>query len=285
VAARGRQHGRTAGGRAGRTADALRPGDSVESVYGRLRDLIVEGAYAPNERLTHEGLSRQLGAGRMSIRQALHRLEADGLVVSTPNRGVRVAPAAVSYAEELYAVRLIVEPPLLAALPGTLTAAEFARMREQLDRMEAIVDRAPDFQVAHRDFHMVAAADYSSPFIADLVVRVHRHLFRHQQAYMSRARVPEDFLAVDRELLRALEARDGPRVRRLYELHLIDMAIGMVLDADPDHRFDMLLRVARANGIAIEAAPDGRIERPARVRWASPRGELPALQTSNLRAS
>lgn len=268
-----------------RTPDAVRPGDAVDGVYRRLRDLIVEGAYAPNERLKHGELARRLAAGRMSVRQALHRLEGDGLVVSTPNRGVRVAPAAVSYAEELYAVRLIVEPPLLAALAGTLTAAELARMHEQLDRMDAIVDRAPDFQVAHRDFHMIAAADYSSPFIADLVVRVHRHLFRHQQAYMSRPRVPEDFLTVDRELLHALETGDGPRARGLYELHLIDMAIGMVLDADPDHRFDVLLRVARANGIAIQADSDGRIERPASVRWASPRGELPPLQTTNLRTS
>jgi DNA-binding GntR family transcriptional regulator len=257
----------------------------VDGVYRRLRDLIVEGVYAPSERLTHAELSRRLGAGRMPVRQALHRLEADGLVVSTPNRGVRVAPAAVSYAEELYAVRLIVEPSLLAALAGTLTPAEIARMHEQLDRMEAVVDRPPDFQVAHRDFHMVAAADYSSPFIADLVVRVHRHLFRHQQAYMSRPRVPEDLLAVDRELLSALEVGDGPRARRLYELHLIDMAIGMVLDADPEHRFDVLLRVARANGIAIQAAPDGRVVRPARVSWATPRIKLPLLQTSNLRAS
>jgi DNA-binding GntR family transcriptional regulator len=267
------------------SAEASRPGDAVDSVYRRLRDLIVEGVYAPSARLTHAELAERLGAGRMSVRQALHRLEADGLVVSTPNRGVRVAPAAISYAEELYAVRLIVEPPLLAALAGTLTTAELVRMHEQLDRMETIADRAADFQVAHRDFHMVAAADYSSPFIAELVVRVHRHLFRHQQAYMSRPQVPEDFLAVDRELLRALEGGDGPRVRRLYELHLIDMAIGMVLDAEPEHRFDVLLRVARANGIAIESAADGQIVRPARVTWASTRGRLPPLQTSNLSAS
>jgi DNA-binding GntR family transcriptional regulator len=265
--------------------EVVRPGDAVDGVYRRLRDLIVEGVYSPNERLTHAELSDRLGVGRMSIRQALHRLEADGLVVSTPNRGVRVAPAAIAYAEELYAVRVVVEPPLLAALAGTLTAGELARMHEQLERMEAVVGSPPDFQVAHRDFHMIAAADYSSPFIADLVVRVHRHLFRHQQVYMSRPKVPEDFLAVDRELLGALEAGDGPRVRALYELHLIDMAVGMVLDADPDHRFDVLLRVVQANGITIEAGPDGRIRRPARVSWASPRGKLPSLRTSNLRTS
>ncbi|MGH3065483.1 MAG: GntR family transcriptional regulator [Gaiellaceae bacterium] len=262
-----------------------RAGNAVEGVSARLRDLIVEGAYAPNERLTHAELSRRLGAGRMSVRQALHRLEADGLVISIPNRGVRVAPAAVAYAEELYAVRLLVEPPLVAALAGRLTPEELGRMHEQLERMEVAADRAPDFQVAHRDFHMVAAADYSSPFIADLVVRVHRHLFRHQQAYMSRPHVFEDFLAIDRELLRALEAGDAVVTRRLYELHLIDMAIGMVLDAKPEHRFDVLLRVAGANGIVVESAPDGRVERPASVRWIAPEPHLSKVVTSNLTSS
>ncbi|HXF98958.1 MAG TPA: GntR family transcriptional regulator [Gaiellaceae bacterium] len=268
-----------------RAADQQRPGDAVDGVYRQLRDLIVEGAFAPGERLKHGALARRLGTGRMPVRQALHRLEGEGLVVSTPNRGVRVAPAAISYAEELYAVRLILEPPLLAALAGRLSDEELARMHEELDRMEAIVDRAAEFQVAHRDFHMVAAADYSSPFIADLVVRVHRHLFRHQRAYMSRPRVPEDLVAIDRELLRALEAGDGPLARGIYELHLIDMAIGMVLDAEPGHRFGVLLRVAAANGIEIHAASDGRIARPARVRWTAPRGQLPRIRTSNIAAS
>ncbi|MGH3132470.1 MAG: GntR family transcriptional regulator [Gaiellaceae bacterium] len=259
-----------------------RAGDAVGGAYTRLRDLIVEGAYAPNERLTHAELSRTLGVGRMSVRQALHRLEADGLVISTPNRGVRVAPAAVSYAEELYAVRLLVEPPLVGALAGRLMPQELERMHEQLRRMEAAADRAPEFQVAHRDFHMVAAADYSSPFIADLVIRVHRHLFRHQQAYMSRPHVFEDFLTIDHELLRALEAGDVARTRRLYELHLIDMAIGMVLDAEPDHRFDVLLRVAHATGVVVQASSDGRLERPVPVRWTTPNPHLQLVETSNL---
>jgi DNA-binding GntR family transcriptional regulator len=259
-----------------------RAGDTVEGVYARLRDLIVEGAYAPNERLTHSQLSRALGAGRMSVRQALNRLEADGLVTSTPNRGARVAPAAISYAEELYAVRLLVEPALVAALAGRLTPEELGRMHAQVERMKAAGEDAPEFQVAHRDFHMVAAADYSSPFIADLVIRVHRHLYRHQQAYMSRPHVAEDFLAIDRELLCALEAGDAVRTRRLYELHLIDMAIGMVLDAEPAHRFDVLLRVADANGIVVEAGTDGSIERPARVRWTASEPKLENLETSNL---
>jgi DNA-binding GntR family transcriptional regulator len=242
-----------------------RPGDSVEAVYRRMRDMIVQGRFAPNERLAHGELSRLLEVGRMPIREALHRLEADGLAVSTPNRGFRVAPATVEYAEELYAARILLEPALMAGLAGVLTPAEVDRMRGQLKAMERAKERVPDFQVAHRDFHLIAAADYASPFIADLVVRVHRHLFRHQQLYMSRPRVPDDLLAFDRELLNALESGDGRRAKRVYELHLLDMAVGMVLDVEPDHEFGVLLAVARANGLGIEATKEGRLERPVRV--------------------
>jgi DNA-binding GntR family transcriptional regulator len=263
-------------------AQGARPGDTVEALYQELRDLIVQGAFAPNERLTHAELSERFGVGRTPVRQALHRLEADGLVVSSPNRGVRVAPTAIAYAEELYAARLILEPPLMAALAGTLTQDELARMHGQLDRMEATIDRIPDFQVAHRDFHLVAAADYSSPFIADLVIRVHRHLVRHQQIYMSRPHVPADILALDRSLLDALEQGDAAAARHVYEFHLIELALGMVLDVDPDHAFDVLLRVAAANDIVIEATPEGRIVRPAKVSWNRSVSRLPSLRTASL---
>jgi DNA-binding GntR family transcriptional regulator len=258
-----------------------RPGDTVDTLYLRLRELIVQGAYAPNERITHGELSERFSVGRTPVRQALHRLEADGFVVSTPNRGVRVAPTAIADAEELFAARLILEPPLMSALAGTLTKDELKRMHDQLDLMAANVDRTSDFQVAHRDFHLVAAADYSSPFIADIVIRVHRHLFRHQQIYLSRPRVPADILTLDRLLLDALERGDAEVARRVYEFHLIELALGMVLDVDPDHQFDVLPRVAAANGITIETESDRRIARPTRLRWVRPHS-MPALATANL---
>lgn len=265
-----------------RSEKVERPGDTVDEVYRRLRDLIVEGVYRPGERLPHTALSERLSAGRTPIRQALHRLQADGLVIATPNRGVRVAPAALGSAEELYGVRVLVEPPLIAALAGRFTEEQLGEMRDELAAMEASTSRTPDFQRAHRDFHLVAVAAYSSPFVADLVLKVHSHLFRHQQLYMARPPVPDDFLRLDRELLDALEAGDGARARHLFEFHLIDAAVGLVLDVDPDHPFDFLFTAAGAQDIAIEACPDGRIQRPARLTWRKPVG-LPQLVTSNLR--
>ena len=112
-----------------------RPGDTSEEVYVRLRDLIVEGEYAPGER-PHARLMEALGVGRTPLRTALSRLQSDGLVIATPNRGVEVAEAPVSSAEEIYALRFLVEPPLLEASAPTISAEHLAQMRHWLTRME-----------------------------------------------------------------------------------------------------------------------------------------------------
>lgn len=262
-------------------AESTRPGDTVEETYTRLRDLIVEGAYTPNQRLMQSELAKQLQVGRTPIREALHRLMADGLVIAQPNRGVVVAPAPLESAEELYAIRLLLEPPLIQALTSQFTEEEFEQMEAWLAAMEAAHDRTADFQKAHRDFHLVSISDYTNKVIADMVLRVHRQLFRHQQAYMSRPRVPEDFLSLDRELLRAMRERDAQRARRIFEFHLIDAAIGLVIDVDPDHEFDPLLAAMRGAGIRVETT-GARIVRPAHVAWEQPGPDLPTMKTFNL---
>jgi len=57
------------------------------------------------------------------------------------------------------------------------------------------------------------------------------------------------------------------------------------LDAEPQHRFDVLLRVAVANDIVVEAASDGRVERPAGVGWTTAGPQLSNVVTSNLTPS
>ncbi|MBS1860094.1 MAG: GntR family transcriptional regulator [Actinobacteria bacterium] len=246
-----------------------------------MRELIVEGAFAANQRLMQSDLSEQLGVGRTPVREALNRLMADGLVISQPNRGVVIAPAPLESAEELYAIRLLLEPPLVQALTTDFGEAEFERMEAKLEEMEASPDRTVDFQKAHRDFHLVSISEYTNKAIADMVMRVHRQLFRYQQQYMSRPRVPEDFVELDRALLEAMREGDARRARDIFEFHLIDAAVGLVLDVDPDHAFDPLLVAMRGAGILIET-DEARMQRPAAISWADPAPDLPPMKTFNL---
>ncbi len=68
------------------------PSTLTEQVYGTLRDEIVAGVLRPGDRLVRRTLSKRLGVSPMPVVEALLRLEADGLVESSPQRGSRVRP-------------------------------------------------------------------------------------------------------------------------------------------------------------------------------------------------
>jgi DNA-binding GntR family transcriptional regulator len=83
---------------------------SVEdAVYRALREEIGSLRLAPGEHLRLEGLARRFEVSLTPVRHALRRLESDGLVVSLPRRGARVAPLVVEELEEIQALRLGLE--------------------------------------------------------------------------------------------------------------------------------------------------------------------------------
>ncbi|HJU47105.1 MAG TPA: GntR family transcriptional regulator [Gaiellaceae bacterium] len=266
----------------GGTAAPLRPGDTAQDAYVRLRDLIIDGAYLPGQRLPQGPLMASLGVGRTPLRTALSRLEGDGLVVATPNHGVVVAPASLGAGEEIYALRFLVEPPLLQAQASRISAGDVALLRSLLERMEACLDDAEAFATVHRAFHTVERQSFTNPFIDELATAMYRHLHRHQRIHAVRQRYPQDFLVLDRLTVDALEARDGLVARRILELHLLDAGIAFVQDVDPSYVPGLLLDVARANGVEIAAAADAAVPRGTPIRWTIPCPRLPALHAAYL---
>lgn len=104
--------------------------------YETLLDAIVTGSLAPGERIRDAELAEQLETSRMPVREALKRLEAEGLVETVPNRETRVAPIRAERAAQAF--------PVIAALHAlatrlgvpALTTADDDRMRA-LDRKRA----------------------------------------------------------------------------------------------------------------------------------------------------
>ncbi|MQY14136.1 hypothetical protein SRB5_42980 [Streptomyces sp. RB5] len=259
-----------------------RSGRTVEEIYVGLRDRILDGTYAPGIRLSQQVLADELNVSRTPLREALHRLEAEGLVIAHANRGMEVSPATQEQAEQSYAARLLVEPPLVAALVDEIGDREIEEMTEALERMEAAVGRTRDFQEAHVAFHGFLLNRYP-PLLAELTMQQHSRIFRHQRLHMSRPAVPADFTNVDRAFLEAVRTRQGEQARQLLELHLVDAALGMALDIDPDYRFDSLLTTTRALGLRIEHGDDGVVRRPVRLTWVRPGAvAMPHTRTENL---
>ncbi len=152
--------------------------DSSQAVYAALRARLAEGRHAPGDRLTEVDLATELGVSRTPVREALGRLQADGLVTRA-GRGVVVSALTAKERLELFAVRTVLEA--LAARSaaerqrdGALAPAVIRRLHEAAEAIETAIAEGDPRLVAQRnfDFHrqIVEAADNS--FLAEILGRV-----------------------------------------------------------------------------------------------------------------
>lgn len=76
-----------------------------DRVLETIRQSIFQGVFAPNEHLIQEDLANLLGVSRMPVREALHQLEKEGLVINIPHKGSVVAPMTIDDIDEIYTMR------------------------------------------------------------------------------------------------------------------------------------------------------------------------------------
>ncbi len=94
-------------------ASATKTGTSATEVADSLRKEITSGRLAPGTALRQDDLATQLGVSRIPIREALSRLEAEGLIVIHPNRGAFVSELSAGEIEEIFELRLYFESQAL----------------------------------------------------------------------------------------------------------------------------------------------------------------------------
>jgi DNA-binding GntR family transcriptional regulator len=98
----------------------------VDAVTERLRRLILSGEIADDTPLRQDALAEEMGTSRIPVREALSRLESEGLVVSSPHRGYVVIGLSRDEIEELFDLRGMLEPELIRQAIPKMTEADFA---------------------------------------------------------------------------------------------------------------------------------------------------------------
>ncbi len=128
-----------------------------EIVYDTIRDAILSGRYAPGRRLIADELAKEVGVSRMPVREALHRLEAAGLVTMTPHRGAVVSELSESEIIEIYHIRGVLDGLATRLAAQHLAGRQHERLNALLDKME-IAAKAKDLEKVlrvNRDFHQL----------------------------------------------------------------------------------------------------------------------------------
>lgn len=150
------------------------------AVYETLKRLIVLGQIRDGEPLLEIQLATRFGCSQGTVREALMRLQEDGLVLREGYRGTMVSTTTEAEAREMLALRVRLElQGLRRALPG-LTASDVAALAEKVEAMEALARAGDDYGMveADRDFHLTIfrAAELSAlePILLRCFLHVHR---------------------------------------------------------------------------------------------------------------
>src|SRR5271167_580792 len=148
-----------------------RPVPLRQSVYDALIDLIVRGELPPGQHMVETDLARQLGVSRQPIREALHRMEAEGWVDLRPSQGAFVHIPTDQEVDELLDVRALLEAETARlAAASRVTSAQLARLREICREGQAAAE-ADDFGAAvaaNNVFHAEVAAVGGNTVLAEL---------------------------------------------------------------------------------------------------------------------
>lgn len=186
-----------------------------------VRDMIVSGAIAPDVPIRQDGLAADLNVSKIPLREALVRLEQDGLVVSHPNRGFFVRGMSAAEAEEIYELRLKLEPEAAAeaCLRADETRQETAR-RALADLNAAAAAGLPTVGALNRAFHMALVQPGRRALTTEITARLHVMADRYVRKHLEHKGRHLTAEAEHHEILQAWLNRDAAAVRRLVAEHL-----------------------------------------------------------------
>ena len=196
-------------------------------VYELLWARILRRELEPGKRLPLAKIARSMGVSVTPVRDAVHHLAADGLVVVSPRKGTIVAPISETEVRELYQVRLIFEPPSAEIAARTLSETELRYLAGLVEQLEAFVAAgSSDVDAYLRD--LATDGEFHAGFIRGVRNERLNAFYRSIQASLTVARAlfPRSYHDTDqragehRRILEALANRDGQLAREAVEEHL-----------------------------------------------------------------
>lgn len=194
----------------------------VDVALAALRRDLNEGVLAPGARIGLGETAAALGMSPIPVREALRTLASEGLVIALPQRGYRVPASTLEDLEDLYRLRLLLDPLATELAVPNLTDADLTAAEDALERLHAALV-AGDWhavRVANREFHFVLYAGSRSPWLVKLVSMLWDASERYQLDAGPGRGTPKQRREEHARILRACRARKAAAAAELMHAHL-----------------------------------------------------------------
>lgn len=190
-----------------------------EEVYEALREWIVDGTLKPDEKMRDKELATALGISRTPVREALRRLEDEGLVESAANRWTRVSSVDIGEAHRIYPIIWSLESLAVSLAGPQMDDEDFEEMEAANIRLRLALEdtEAAAASKADRDFHSVFVRRSSNDDLVKILNDLKVRLRRLETMYFGGCVVADRSVAEHEEIIEALKSEDWKSAARAVE--------------------------------------------------------------------
>lgn len=191
-------------------------------VYEHLKEAILVGKLLPGERLLEVELAEQMGVSRTPVREAMRRLEREGLVVLRPFRGAEVVRVPRERAEQLFQVREALECLTARLVAARAGPADILLLRSIIEQAEVAARNGdyPGVNALNRRFHGELARMSGNIPLVTLFEQIQDHINLLRATALSRPGRPEEAIREHADIVDAVAAGDADRAEVLVREHI-----------------------------------------------------------------
>lgn len=194
-----------------------------ERVYSYLKSAILSGKLHPGEKLTEEYLAETLGLSRTPVREAFHKLEAEGLIKPRKKRGFIVAKDSKEEVEELFELRSILEGYTLRIISQNLSEETFKKLNEFIEKAEEALkrNRIEDVFKWNTRFHDTLNDQISHKNrLYRLMVNIRKYVLRHRKDTLRYPDGGRRSIEGHKKIMMALSLKDPDLCEKVMREHI-----------------------------------------------------------------
>jgi len=194
-----------------------------EVVYDRLKKGIQRGDFKAGDRLIEQRLAEGLGVSRTPIREAISRLEQDGLVYKIPQGGAVVKGTTKEEIDEIFGIRAVLESYAASLATKQVDDGVLSRLQKIIDRSQQALERGDvdGFIRLNTKFHeMIYRASHSDK-LYQIISNLRDYFYKYRVFILKMEGMPQVSLQDHRRMLQAMREKDSKKVEELVREHIL----------------------------------------------------------------
>ncbi|MGI6071779.1 MAG: GntR family transcriptional regulator [Lachnospiraceae bacterium] len=191
-------------------------------VFGNLREAIVTGRLKPGEHLTEIKLSKEMGVSRTPIREAIRKLQAEGLVIINPRKGAVVAPINEKDLREILEIRKALDNLACQLASSRASGEDIKKLRDINKVMARAVEDNDIMLIADKDveFHETITLLSGNFHLVTMSYQLKEHLYRFRLEFIKELKNKYVLVEEHGKILEAIASGDAKQAGREIEKHI-----------------------------------------------------------------